>query len=132
MLTFGGVSERPKVLASKASVGKTTEGSNPSATARRKPQVLSTWGFLLFTLCLHSSGVVVSQGEGGRYRSKPVEIRWDRAQMWHETGMSRPEYRLDTLRYLLRLSVVAKWFFATWAFAKPFRNYRQSLTGPTD
>ena len=29
----GGVSERPKVLASKASVGKTTAGSNPAATA---------------------------------------------------------------------------------------------------
>lgn len=34
----GGVSERPKVLASKASEGKTSEGSNPSTTAMLKPQ----------------------------------------------------------------------------------------------
>src|SRR5699024_11795696 len=33
----GGVSERPKVLASKASEGKTSEGSNPSTTATRSP-----------------------------------------------------------------------------------------------
>lgn len=34
MFFDGGVSERPKVFASKANVGKTTEGSNPSATAK--------------------------------------------------------------------------------------------------
>ena len=32
-LTDGDVSERPKELASKASVGQPTEGSNPSVTA---------------------------------------------------------------------------------------------------
>ena len=35
-LSLGSVSERPKELASKASVGKLTEGSNPSATAGRR------------------------------------------------------------------------------------------------
>ena len=44
----GGVSERPKVLASKASVGKTTGGSNPSATASNvRPPVPCTGGLVV-------------------------------------------------------------------------------------